>query len=571
MMLALARWQLFARTKLVKRDGKTYEYVQIVESTRINGATRQRVVRSLGARKNLKPGEVERLIASLRRVTGFAEPPRANVAPELDGGPITDILDGRRFGDVFVLRRIWEELGLKAIFNELACERGFKFSRPNAIFTMVANRAIDPRSKLDGIEWANRDVLLPEVDGLNEDHMYRTLTWLDHVKERAETAIYERVTKARSKELQLVLYDTSTLHFETEAGPPLAEHGRPSRAPSKKKIVLVALVTTFDGWPIYHHVFPGSTTDTKTVEPILKSLKNQFKVGRVIVLADNGMICKRTLTALDNLGFDYIAAVKPRGTTEVRDRVLGRAGRYRLVDPNLRVKEVTIDERRYVVCHNPEEEARDKARRGSILSKLREELQGGVAWDSAQGAKIRSNAAYKRYVARGRGEHKGQIVLSEAKIAKDARYDGKWVVHTSRKDLSPEDVACLFKCQGDIEREWRDLKSYLGLRPVFHRTDRNVRGHVFICVLAKLLLRELQRRMDTKFAPTGCPATVIENLGRIPVVLIETEQGRLWVRKRLTPADEALLRVLDIDPAALPKILPSDANTSPPRDEGDHP
>jgi transposase len=546
---------MFLRTKVVKQSGKAYEYVQLVENFRDeDGITRQRVLKSLGSKDSLRVEEIETLVASLERFMGKRLSRRRDCEEVTKSEDAFDVLASRRFGDVYVLRELWRELGLHQIFDELADHREFKFDLGKALFTMVANRAIDPRSKLDTIEWANLDVLMPEVEGLDEHHLYRTLTWLDDVKVQAETQIFERVVRPRSEELRLVLYDTSPAHFETNDGPPLAQHGRRSRAPHGKKIVLVALVTTFDGWPIFHQVFPGSTADVKTVESALLALRDRFKVGRVLFLSDNGMVSSTTLALLERLGFDFMVAVKLKtGTKEVRDQVLGRAGRYREVDPNLRVKEVTIDQRRYVVCHNPDEDRRDKARRESMLAKLAAKLDGGVLWDSQKGAKIRANAAYRRYVARGRGPTKGQVVISKTRVERDERYDGKWVVYTSRADLRPEDVACLYKSEGAIEHDWRDLKSVLGLRPIRHFTDHNVRGHIFVCVLAKILLREIQRRLDQTFAPVGSPPTVIENLGRIPAVQVETPRGTLWKTARLTPQDTALLRALRFDPAVFPR------------------
>jgi len=357
--------------------------------------------------------------------------------------------------------------------------------------------------------------------------------------------------RLRSKELQLVLYDTSAVHFEAAAGPPLAERGRPSRAPRGKKIVLAALVTTFDGWPIYHHVFPGSTADVSTVEHVLNDLRQRLGIGRVVLVADSGFVSTATLDLLERLGFDYLVAVRPRLTREVRDQVLGRPGRYRDADPNLRVKQVVIDGRVYVVCHNPEEDARDKVRRENILAPLRKAIAEGVTWGTSQASELRANAAYRRYIVK-KGD---RVALSQKRIREDERYDGKWVVRTSRTDVAPEETAAQFKALNAIERDWRDLKSDLGLRPVRHFTDHNVRGHVFVCVLAKLLLREVQHRLDLGFAPVGSPQTVLENLGRIPVVQLQTATDTMWRTARLKPEDEALLRAVGVDPAALPRKL----------------
>lgn len=559
---------MFLRTKVVRHGDRTYTYAQVVTSYRdARGRTRQRVVRSLGNLAHLDAEYLDRVTEALR--AGDPVPPASDARPVLaPPAPPADpddttVLESRSFGDVFVVRQAWESLGLGPLFRELASgARVGAATLANAVFTMVANRAICPKSKLATIAWAQRDVFLPEAHGLNEDHLYGTLGWLSRAKAQAEPEIFERVVSPRSNELQIVLYDTSACHFETEAGPALAQHGRPGRYPPGKKIVLVALVTTFDGWPIYHHVFPGATADSATVKPILRDLRRRFAIGRVVVLADNGMVNEKTLALLDRLRFDYLVAVKLRRTKEVRDVVLGRAGRYRDVDPNLRVKEVLVGKRRFVVCHNPDEAVRDRARRESILGDLRKKLASGVSWTSQGGAKLRTNGAYRRYLAPGRGPEKGLLTISAARVKKDARYDGKWVVLSSRGDLTPEDVACLYKCEGAIERDWRDLKSIVGLRPVRHWVDDNVRGHVFVCVLAKLVLREIQRRLDRVFIGIGSPAAAIQELGRIPVVELETRAGRRWERARLTQPQEELLEALGIDPASVPRRIAPDGGAA---------
>jgi hypothetical protein len=173
----------------------------------------------------------------------------------------------------------------------------------------------------------------------------------------------------------------------------------------------------------------------------------------------------------------------------VRDAVLARAGRYRVVAANLRVKEVWVDDRRYIVCHNPQEAAKDAADRQAIIQALAERLQEGAK-------QLVGNRGFRRYLR----VERGAVTLDRAQVEAEARYDGKWVLRTNTT-LPADEVAVQYKRLLLVEQFFRATKSLLETRPIFHQWDATIRGHVFCSFLALVLVDELRRRLAERGHP----------------------------------------------------------------------
>jgi hypothetical protein len=216
-----------------------------------------------------------------------------------------------------------------------------------------------------------------------------------------------------------------------------------------------------------------------------------------------------------------------RSQAEVSDEVLSRAGRYRVVHPPraksddpapLKVKEVWVEDRRYIVCLNEDEARTDVADREAIVTALREQLRRG---DKA----LVGNKGYRRYLSVAGSEH---FRIDEAKVAEDARYDGKWVLRTNT-DLDPAEVALQYKRLWMVERWFRSCKSLLQTRPIFHRRDETIRGHVFCSFLALVLRHDLQARLEERGQEFEW-ADVIGDLDRLQVVEVEQDGKRFLLR-----------------------------------------
>ncbi len=249
------------------------------------------------------------------------------------------------------------------------------------------------------------------------------------------------------------------------------------------------------GQPVCCELWSGNTCDVTSLVPIVERLRTRFAVGELCVVADRGMISQPTLGDLEAQGWRYILGARMRRHKEVREEVLARAGRYHVVHPPgahakdpapLRVKEVNVEGRRYVVCLNEAQKRKDEADRAVILAALREKLKQG---DKA----LIGNRGFRKYLA-GQGE---RFVIDEQAVRREARYDGKWVLRTNT-DLSAAEAALKYKQLWMVEELFREAKSLLATRPIFHRCDETIRGHVFCSFLALILRKDLQARLEAR-------------------------------------------------------------------------
>ena len=262
--------------------------------------------------------------------------------------------------------------------------------------------------------------------------------------------------------------------------------------------MVVALVLYLHGWPLCCELWPGNTADVTTLLPVVNRLRQRFRVRRVCIVADRGMISADTIKALESeeLDCDYILGARMRAMKEVRDRVLADRGRYQEITPErqtakdpspLKVKEVLIENRRYVVCLNEEQRRKDAADRKAIVDHLQEQLKQGDK-------ELVGNEGYRKYLQAGPEK---RFTIDQAKIQEEARYDGKWVLRTNLAD-TPEIIALAYKELWMVEDMFRTMKSILDTRPIYHKRDETIRGHVFCSFLALLLKRALEQRLKEK-------------------------------------------------------------------------
>jgi len=285
--------------------------------------------------------------------------------------------------------------------------------------------------------------------------------------------------------LDLVFFDTTSICLEGEGGETLGEkgHSRDGRSDWNQMVVVASA-----GTPLCCEMWPGNTADVKTLIPVLDRIRDRFPVGQFCVVADRGMISSETLRELEQREIPYILGARMRKVKEV----LSRGGRYREVcegksppDPSpLQVKEVRVQDRRYVVCWNPREARKDAQDRQAIIEALKEQLKRDPKV-------LIGNRGYRKYLKLDR-EH---IAIDPEKIEKEARFDGKWVLRT-HTDLPAESVALKYKDLWQVEQVFRDVKSILETRPIYHQRDETIRGHVFCSFLALLLRKELDRRLE---------------------------------------------------------------------------
>jgi hypothetical protein len=529
---------MFFRTK----NSGTRSYLQIVENRWEEGRPRQRVIATLGRPDQLQQsGQLDALLASGARLAQSVL-----LLSSHTKGQVPTITT-RRIGPALVFERLWQRTGCRHAVERLLEGRRFEFDVERAIFLTVLHRLFAPGSDRAADKWRT-DYQVEGCDGLQLHHLYRAMAWLGEElpgdQQKDKTPFAPRCIKDRIEEgvfghrrdlfsgLQLVFFDTTSIHFEGEGGQDIGQRGfSKDRRPDLYQMV-VGAVLDGQGRPICCEPWPGNTTDVKTLIPIVDRLRSRFGIGRVCVVADRGMISQETIAALeqDERGWQYILGARMRTQDEVKDEVLSRAGRSRVVHPKrvesddpspLKVKEVWVDERRYVVCLNEDEARKDAADRGAIVAALREQLRNG---DKS----LVGNKGYRRYLGGGDSPH---FEIDEAKLAEGARYDGKWVLRTNT-ELDTAEVALQYKRLWTVEHWFRSCKSLLQTRPIHHKCDETIRGHVFCSFLALVLRQELQARLRAQGHEFEW-ADVIGDLDRFQVVEVEQDEKRFLLRSEV--------------------------------------
>jgi hypothetical protein len=491
-----------------KKSG-AYEYLQVVENERIDGRVRQRVVATLGRLDVLQAtGRIDALLSSCAR---FAEKVSVLDAHRRGKLPPAETV---RIGPPRVFGRLWKQLGIPEVLKQLLAGRRYDFPVERAIFLTVLHRLMVSGSDRAAERWC-RGYAIEGIEELELHHLYRAMGWLGEPlpadRQAAATPFAPRCTKdlveealfARRKDLfsslDLVFFDTTSIYFEGEGGLAIGQYGKSKDHRPDRKQMIVGAVLDGEGNPICCELWPGNTADVKTLIPIVDRLREKFAICRVCIVADRGMISKKTIAELQKSLRDvrYILGARMRSAKEVRDVVLADRRPFETVygpketskaPSPLAVKDVTVGPRRYVVCRNEDQARKDRAERRAIVEGLREHLKRDEK-------SLVGNQGYRRYLKGPRGRR--HLEIDEEKIRHEARYDGIWVLQ-SDLELPARDVALRYKELWMVEALFRTVKSVLASRPIYHKCDETIRGHVFCSFLALVLMKELQRRMGER-------------------------------------------------------------------------
>jgi transposase len=527
----------------VKPSGPRH-YLQLVENFWDQGQSRQRVLATLGRLEELQEsGQLDALLASGARLAQHSLVVTAYAQGQLA------VSNTQHIGAPLVFERLWQSTGCRAVVEQLLGRRRYEFNVERAVFLTVLHRLLAQGSDRAGERW-KVDYEIDGADELELHQMYRAMAWLGDVLPQDEQSsaagtLGPRCTKdlieeglfARRRDLftdlDIVFFDTTSLYFEGHGGATLGQHGHSKDHRPDERQMVVGAVLEGCGRPVCCEMWPGNTTDVRTLIPVVQRLRRRFRIRHVCIVADRGMISRHTLEDLEDLAVEdwsYILGARMRKQDEVRERVLADRKRFRVVhgprekstDPApLKVKEVWIDERRYVVCVNPEEVDSDRQRRQAIVEQLREQLHRG---DKS----LVGNKGYRRYL---KLEGQGHFVVDEAKLEEEARYDGTWVLRTN-SELPTAEVALQYKRLWMVEQWFRSCKSLLETRPIYHKCDETIRGHVFCSFLALVLRYELQARLKERGHHYEW-ADVVRDLERVQYVTVTHSGKKFRLRTQL--------------------------------------
>ena len=543
---------MFVRVKL---SGK-YEYLQIVKNHRENGKVKQQVIGSLGRLDILlQSGTLDNLARSLLRFGKKLKVVEAHKAGDLEAREVLSI------GPALVFDRLWRFMGLKQIIEKLLENRKFLFSVERTVFLTVLHRMFAPGSDRQADRW-KEGFRIEGVEGLQLHHAYRAMAWLGEelpiTEQTGAAGFAPRCTKDRIEEMlfnqhqdlfssmELVFFDTTSIYFEGQGGKTIGQLGKSKDKRPDLKQMVVGVVLDGKGRPICCELWPGNTTDVKTLIPIIKRLKKRFAIDSICVVADRGMISKKTIAEMESASppIRYILGVRMRNLKEAKEEVLADEAEYLEVfaervkakDPSpLQVKEVMVQGRRYVQCFNPEQAKKDVATRKAIIEGLQEKLKQGEK-------SLVGNKGYRKYLASS--EEGNVFTIDEEKAKDEERFDGIWILRTNT-DFTAEEVALKYKQLWMVEMIFRFMKSILLTRPIFHKYDETIRGHVFCSFLGLVLIKELQRRLEAKELKLEWN-DILRDLERLQEVEVISNSQTFYLRTELKGNCNDILRAAGV-------------------------
>ncbi|MCA1682101.1 MAG: IS1634 family transposase [Actinobacteria bacterium] len=556
-------------SRRTNRDGSVVRYLQLAHNERHpqTGNSVAKVLHNFGRAEAVDREALARLVSSISR---FLTPEQAVAAA---GGGEMEIVDSRRLGGAWTLERIWDRLGIGAAIRRAAAGRRLDGEvTERVVFALVAQRALEPGSKLAATRWVAERVAIDGLGGFSDDQAYRAMDFLLEALEEIAAEVFSAVAHLLNLDLDIVFVDTTSTYWEAETADELAElaqeagddeltspteagtrtfgHSKDHRGDLPQ--VVIAMAVTRDGVPVRCWTFPGNTADTAIIRTVKDDLGG-WGLRRLVWVADRGFASAANRAYLTRGGGHYIHAEKLRHTNTEAAAALARSGRYATVADNLRVKEVRVapggngdgDDgartQRFVVCHNPEQADRDAAVRDSLVAHLQQLIAGSDIWtvqrrDEFVGS-LKTKPGLRRYLRRTKA---GLLRIDHAAVRREQHLDGKWLLRTSDVTLTPDDLAAAYKQLLAVERGWRDMKGALRLRPVFHYREDRIRAHVQLCWLALLLLRVIENATGDTWR------NVRHELDRLHLVTLATDHGHVAQRSALTTGHKTILGALDL-------------------------
>jgi hypothetical protein len=554
-------------TRRRNRDGSEVAYLALAHNERDpdTGMPKAQIIHNFGRADLVERDGLARLVKSISR---FLDPADA-VAATAGAGEVA-VVDSRPMGTAWVADRLWERLGIGAQIIAVAERRRGPGRRVDpavverVIFAMVANRlSPTPPSKLAGCSWVADRVYIPGLAEVSDDACYRAMDFFLTALGELQEAVFFSVANLLNLEVDILFFDTSSTYWETDStddallddtgdGDDAARavegawrtygHSKDHR-PDLPQVV-IGMAVTREGIPVRVWTFPGDTSDQTLIRTVKDDLSD-WQLNRVIWALDRGFTSAENRRYLQRGGGHYIMGEKLRGDSAEAAAALSRQGRYHTVTGNLRVKEVRVDDGagrdHFVICHNPDAAVRDAAVRDQIVARLEQRIAGSDTLPARKRAELagqlKTKPAFARFL---RTTPAGKLRVDRTKVHADATFDGKFLLRTSDESLTTADIAQGYKGLYEAERGWRDLKSTIDLRPVYHHRERRIRAHIQLQWLALLLLRVAETTVGDTWR------NIRDELERLHLVTLATTEGQVAQRSELTPRQRTILAKLEL-------------------------
>ena len=520
---------MFVRVRERQLKERTSQYAYLVDNrwNALRKKHEQTIVACLGNVASLPvDGTIEKIITAL---DAFAA--KQGFASLAHGVVLTELTDERvlsrsfDYGTFLLTRHVMGKLSLTAAVERLSQRFTANVSLPSlttATTTLVAHHLTNrtDASERSTHAWYTKSLFVPEKLPLSSMDLYRTLDFLIDHKDEIEATYFTANRDLFSQSLDLVLFDTTSVYYWGGSNHPSEEtdflqYGFSKDGKGNLKQLIVGVLMTASGVPIAHEVFPGNTADVTSFATIIKAVTEKYRLEKVVLVADRGMVSEENLLVLEEMGLGYIVGVRMRslpedmqttlmadldpkemdkvndhlwtrqyhvanfGEKSIKEWFLDRIlkGKRKNPLPTLDVPTIErhVKNRRFFVFLNPLVEKATKGKR-AFFKKI---IQNKIAFTPTKDWIIKNG--YKKYLSFKDGLHP---TLDEEKLEGEELFDGKWVLVTNVPEVSPVEAGRHYQTLQKIERGFRDLKSLITIQPVFHFTERRIRAHIFVCFLA---------------------------------------------------------------------------------------
>lgn len=551
-------------TKRQNKDGSTVEYYQLAHNARHPDSRRSvpTIIHNFGRADQVDRESLKRLCVSIARVCDVTIVDSLDNAGSSDGSADVDCLKGVEFGrtvelgTVAAIESLWEEFGVGPVLRSAAKANGGRVPYERALLAMTANRLCLPESKLGVWDRWLKTVFMPSTSKLKLDHMYEAMDLLHAHSTQVEETVFFRAADLMNLDVDLVFYDTTTTSFSIDYEDADEEDGIGLRKLGNSKEgtwtpqVVVALAVTREGLPVRSWIFPGNTSDVTTVEQVKADLKG-WKLGRCLFVADSGMNSEENRQELGKACGRFLLAMRVGSVKEIKEDVVIRPGRFKVINENLHAKEVVVGgagarRRRYILCFNPKEAERQRAHRAEVIRELKEYLAKHKSRSATAkwAIQLLASRRYKRYLKITESK---EVKLDREGIRKAQKYDGKWVLVTNDDTITVEDAALGYKGLLVIERCFRALKrTQIKMGPMYHWLPHRIEAHVKICVLALLIERVAEMRCKRPWS------RIRKELATLQAIEVKTSSGVFF--RRNEPTTE-LRQMLDSLVVSMPKAV----------------
>jgi transposase len=532
--------------------------IAIVESTRHGNKVIQKVIRSFGTHKDDR--EIAIIKEAANKIIIEMMDAQNPVLPGIDPtsfhqiktrpkklSPQLNVEGLEHTGSISVgVQEIFSPLFKEFEFDQLITGSNKDIEWSSNLETLVLSRIEDPVSKLHTSENLEKDheIILPV------QKIYRTMDKVSQFEDLIKEKIRLSTLNTLDQKINVMFYDVTTLYFESFKPDDLRHQGFSKDCKFKETQVVLALATTYEGLPLTYELFPGNTSEGKTLITVIEKMKSKYGADKIQLVADRAMFSKINLSTLDNLGIEYIVAAKLKSLPkEFKEKILLIKS-----DQPLKIQkwhsELNYLERRLIVSYTEDRAKKDAFDRQKLVDRLKKKSDGK---DIPVGNLI-TNSGTKKYLR----IKSGSADINEEKIKADELWDGLHGVITNKDNLREvEDILNTYRGLWQIEEAFRITKTDLKVRPVYHWKESRIRAHIAICFMAYTLLVQVRYRLK-RAGINLSPRKIQEELSRVMRVKIKNKISKTEVvlPTQLTEVQKSIYSALKIAPEIIKaKIL----------------